>query len=268
MPQASFIENVMTLAGHSTQEITQAKDYLVNMAKERKEFPTSRLILRRKKRNELDSSFQHRLAVDCYKLFQFIEGGSVSMIHDLFRPMSVYEHDADQSAYQDCSDAMQTVTLDKDLLISLQSTLHQTVERLGVVEGEVNLLRGELQKARDDHNGRRKDIELKNREKEKDIRDNIARISEEGKSCQKSFLSIKGQYSVIHEEMENQKELHSQRNDCILAKVKELNRGQRDVQLSLSDINCRIASLSEPNDALFASLKSRDKNIEGEDEDN
>lgn len=274
LPQDSFIDTVLTRSNGSTQAILEAKDNVVDMCRQRMDCPRSNTVVRKRKRAESESSFNRRLASDCYRLLQFIEGGSAADIKDLFRPVSSADSlfpSSQSSSQQDES----TRTYDRDMIASLQAALHQALERIEHVEAEVKHLRDEVSKAKMEHNNKRKDISAANHVKEKEIRDALGELKE-GRTrsladiqelkagqtkCFADIQSIRRQCKDMADGVDQHASDASSKHDLLQSKVKENARDHRDLQRDLNDVKQRVETLKEPKDTLLSSLRTQVKTL-------
>jgi hypothetical protein len=282
LPRDAFVDNIVALSGWRTQDILNAKDNLVSIARQRTDCPISRTITRRKGTHETDELFIRRIAKDCYKLLQFIEGGCVSEIADVFRCVLGADINAEQCDKIENSEANKehfcgvVTTLDSDIVASLKAAVHNTIERLACVETEMKSLREELSKAKTDHSDKRKEIEHKNRLKEKEIRDIIQHVSDKCKDdvksvsaeCRKvvetssnAIQKMLRECKTMREDFDNHGVAFSNKVDQVHSRVKELTRDHKDTQLSLRDAKQMLQNMKEPKEMLLTSLKNQVKTL-------
>ncbi len=169
LPQTVFIENVISLSNGCTEAIQEVRDELVHLAKQIPECPTTSSISRRKGRNESYSDFNKRLATDCYKLLQFIEGASQAEISNVFRPQNGPEcvHSAVQTKASVTS---------LDIAAGVNARIQKLNEQTGNIESDVVLLKTQIQKMATDKEDKRREVQAKNNQKESEIRQSIKDI--------------------------------------------------------------------------------------------
>lgn len=276
LPQASFIDCVIDVSNGCTDEISNAKEYLVTRARQLEGCPISRTIKRRKKGQETDDSFNRRLAADCYKLLLFIEGGPSGEIQDVFRPVSnadMWDKDSTiVSASQITAEPtrQQQPAYDKDIVSSLKATVQQVLERMLELDKElkdvtlglnkeIRELKRELAEAKADHSAKRKEIRERNCEKENQIRECIENIRGENTKCFKEIKNASCNMNEIHDSLEKQINKISTTMENLDSKAKQQSRETRDIQLQMDETKTTVAALREPNDSLLTSVKNQVK---------
>ncbi len=147
LPQSTFVDAIIEFSEGQEREISLARESLLHVARDKEDCPRGRAIGRQKTARVSEETYLKRLSLDCYKLIQFIEGGPVSDVQDIFRACSQLHSTLSEpnmgggpTEFQPNS-VSKSYQLHADGLADLRAALHLALERITALENDVKSLR-------------------------------------------------------------------------------------------------------------------------------